>query len=464
MNEPFTTASLKETKKIEWVSILFIMGLLFVFIVFAISNRAESFIGVFVALSFFFTLLRTKRETLLYMLYLVTALFFLGYRTMSIGEYVKISPPEAIILYLYFIIIFLRIRPQYGLRKWFLLAGWLFIVFVLIGLLTAARCERNMSLAFSYANLLVFSLPIFYVIHCLVENVATIRKILFLFVVTAALTSSLGIIEYFGIEIPFLKGYLSFETLDIGADFARAKANFWGGPILAAYLVLIFPLMVSFFYIFKKSIYFRLLIIVSSLTCISFIIFSGYRGIWLAFVIMVAVYTFYRGKQGISLIILTGLLAYYFAFPLLKYRIQALDESHPAIAASVIERHKRFSDAVAIARESPFEGIGWGGSGLVHSDIVQFAADAGMFTSIFFILFYLKVLNQLRKSIKDTQDPELKEYKVAILSSLAGFFFSFFVESYLNLPELFIPFWFILGMAWLLAKFKSEDEIHRQKI
>ena len=132
----------------------------------------------------------------------------------------------------------------------------------------------------------------------------------------------------------------------------------------------------------------------------------------------------------------------------------------PDIASSAIIRLDRAKTAIGVIKDHPILGGGWGASGLVHSDILQMGADAGVITAELFVIFYLQILNGLRNSISKSQDPEMKEYRIAFLSSLFGFLFSFFIEAYFNLPEIYAPFWFMLGMGWLLAKFEDKKQEH----
>ncbi|MDD5195387.1 MAG: hypothetical protein PHQ96_06940, partial [Candidatus Omnitrophica bacterium] len=68
------------------------------------------------------------------------------------------------------------------------------------------------------------------------------------------------------------------------------------------------------------------------------------------------------------------------------------------------------------------------------------------------------VMNGLKNAISSTKDPEIREYRIGFLASIFGFLISFFLESYLNRPDIIIPFWFVFGMAWLLAKFRESEK------
>ncbi|MFH1876747.1 MAG: O-antigen ligase family protein [Candidatus Omnitrophota bacterium] len=448
---------MKKPIKIHWVSLLFNLSMLLLFFAFSISSKGEFLIIAFIGMAIFISFVKAQEKTFVSLLYLCVAMFMLGQRTIYIGQAIRISPALALCAYLFLLLLIFQKRPSGALVRWFLPSGYLYLLGVLFGLVTAFLNRLNMNFAIAYGILLVCAFPIFYVVHALVKDIGIVRKIFFVLIVTAFLNSLLGMAEYVGIRIPLLSGWYGGTIMQEGeAGPMRASATFWGGPMLAGYLALILPLIISFFNIFRKSSFLRFFMVFSFLSCIAFIFFSGYRGIWIAVLAGLMAYSFYRGKKEVTILLGLILMAYHFAAPFIEYRIRGLDPES-AVGTSAYIRRERMQGALVLIREHPFVGIGLAGSGLVHSDIIQFASDNGILTSLLFMIFYIKILNRLRKSIRSTRDPELAEYRVGVFASLFGFFFSFFIESYLNLPEVYVPFWFMLAIGFVLARLPEEE-------
>ncbi|MDD5194885.1 MAG: hypothetical protein PHQ96_04305, partial [Candidatus Omnitrophica bacterium] len=258
---------------IHWVTILFNLTLFIIFVAFSISTKAEIFIIALIIITILFAFIKSQERALINLIYFVVILFMLGQRTMYIGQYIRFSPSESLVLYLFCMLIITGKRPQRHLANWFTAPGVFFIFFVCFGLFTASQMpDRDINIALSYFNYLVFCLPAFYVLHCLVKETGIIRKIVLFFVFTALFASILGLAEYFRLGVTSLfPGYFNFESYVTGDEYPRAMAGFWGGPILAAYLVLTLPLAVSAFYVFRGKTALRWMVIVSFVTSTLFI-------------------------------------------------------------------------------------------------------------------------------------------------------------------------------------------------
>ncbi|MDD5195670.1 MAG: hypothetical protein PHQ96_08385, partial [Candidatus Omnitrophica bacterium] len=263
---------IKKIPPIHWIATLFNLCLFVAFVAFSISTQTYSFIIAFIAVTASFALLKLHARVLTNLIFFLVMLFMLGQRTLYIGQHIRISPAEAITLYLVFMLFISGKRTQYRFKDWFTVPGAFFIFFTIFGLFTAFYWEKDLDLAFSYVNYLIYSLPALYIIHCIVKEISVIRKIVLLLVFTGFLTSILGLAEYFRLGATSLfPGYFNFESYAVGEEYPRAMAGFWGGPILAAYLVLTLPLAVSAFYVFRGKTALRWMVIVSFVTSTLFI-------------------------------------------------------------------------------------------------------------------------------------------------------------------------------------------------
>ncbi len=448
---------MQKIRPINFYPALFTVASFLLFVIVSFSSRAEVFIYIFVGLSILISFVKAKLSVLVNLLYVLVLLFMLGQRSICIGEYIRISPAEAVGLYLFSLLFFiLRTRSLYPSGKWLPASGRWFLFFLFSSFLAALYYNRNLNAVLSYLKYPLFFIFAFYVIRRLVVDIYIVRKIILLLVLTGILTSLLGLVESVFVKTASLfGGYLMPDLPGDIFGFKRAMGGFWGGPMLSAYLVLITPFVIALINLFKNRLFIRASMFIAFMCCTIFIILAAYRGIWISYIFGLIMYGFYKGKKGILFVLLLCIAIYIFAAPIIVARIEQLDPQRAAIASSAIGRYERIKDSIDIIKAHPVLGIGLGGSGLVHSDILQFASDGGILMAVFFILFYLNVLNGLRGAIRNTADPELKEYKIAFLSSLFGFFFSFFTEGYTNLPAVYVPFWFIMGMGYLLANFEN---------
>ncbi len=118
--------------------------------------------------------------------------------------------------------------------------------------------------------------------------------------------------------------------------------------------------------------------------------------------------------------------------------------------SSMLVRYTRQEDALQLALQNPL-GVGWTGSGWVHGDFTQVAADLGLLAGAIFLLWYLATLYRAFKTYR--KYPEDRIFQ-AILTSfiLAGILLA--TEGMEVLPQFAMPVWFVWGLmeAYLQQK------------
>jgi O-antigen ligase len=113
-------------------------------------------------------------------------------------------------------------------------------------------------------------------------------------------------------------------------------------------------------------------------------------------------------------------------------------------------RYIRQQDAFQLALQNPM-GVGWSGSGWVHGDFTQVAADLGLIAGVIFLMWYLTTLYRAWKTYR--KYPQDRVFQ-AILTSfiLAGVVLA--TEGVQVLPQFAMPVWFVWGLmeAYLQQK------------
>jgi hypothetical protein len=229
------------------------------------------------------------------------------------------------------------------------------------------------------------------------------------YVITMAIVSFLGLIEYFvpGISTQvggFYKGDLD-DVVALDSDaFRRAKFSFWGAPTVGHIILLGIPIWLSI----RDSNNFRALGFVRyaifPLLLIGVFI-AGARADWLILVVFFMLYYFVFNNiflyaktfvKSIIEIFMLVVLAYNFvsqsAIDRFYTGIFALKGNIDEIVDSSSKIRKfRIEEAIETIKITPL-GKGWGNNGWVHADILQLTAAVGWFGGVIFILFYFDLL------------------------------------------------------------------------
>ena len=116
----------------------------------------------------------------------------------------------------------------------------------------------------------------------------------------------------------------------------------------------------------------------------------------------------------------------------------------------MVERYSRQQDAFQLALQNPL-GVGWTGSGWVHGDFTQVAADLGLLAGAIFVLWYLTTLYRALKTYRKC--PKDRVFQ-AILTSFILVGIVLATEGVEVLPQFAMPVWFVWGLmeAYLQQK------------
>ncbi len=447
----------RETIKTFW----YFMGVqfFFAFLMVSFSLGGQTVFGILIAIPPLAAWVTFSRKGMLFILYFLCITFAVGQRTFYIGPYVRVVPSE---MFMYLLAVScLALRGQSALYKrssipWALL---LLCVFSSIGIILATTKEyanmmasfnqsADLNLAFFYAGMMWMGLPAFWICGNLVRRFEELQNISTIFALICLFLSFLGLAEYFQWGfIGYFKGFTDANARDMmtGEGFHRLGATFWGGPMLAGFLTLCFPLNLAHFFSSRTTIQ-RIMVLSSLILSFLVIYYSGHRGLWISCLIGIACFFYLKGVKGIFILVLLAALGLQFAPNIAKERIQTL--AGTAEDSSAHKRKGRAEDAWGLIKKSPVLGNGWGASGLVHSDLLQIWADAGIFTFGSFFILFVQIILRLFSAAKRMKNKIFREYSYGFIASLIGVFIVLMGQAWFNLPEQYAPFWLIMGLAY----------------
>ncbi len=269
----------------------------------------------------------------------------------------------------------------------------------------------------------------------------------------------LGVMEYFA---PGASS--SFSRLGGGAgnaglvgeaatDFGRVGFSFYGnftaGFVIFTFLgFTVYELMVLWG---AHSGTTRILLSIALLIQLAGIYLSGFRGLWYAVVVFVLLYAVFQPRAWV--LVGAGL----FALPLLPInfinRFQSIFS--PQFAdSSQYDRIYRATVAANLFWQSPLTGVGWGGSGYVHSDLIQIAANLGVFGILFFILWTGEILWRLYRLMP--LNGWFSAYARLMFPMVCGLLVIFAGEGTIAFVQLAMPIWFLFAMCHRLVNLSDD--------
>ena len=192
------------------------------------------------------------------------------------------------------------------------------------------------------------------------------------------------------------------------------------------------------------------------------IVLAGQRGAWIGYTVGVGAYAFVR-RQG-RLLVLLGIVLGWLLLPQ-SVRAALLALWDPSLKSryydsSALGRYLRMQGALQIVRTHPWFGQGWAGSGWVHSDILQLAANVGIPATVLLFTLWLYPIGRLfahsrwepLKVWKRTpfDDGRLAALAAAVIASLV----LLSTEALIVISALSLPVWIVVGLGW--ARYTKE--------
>ncbi|OGW88269.1 MAG: hypothetical protein A3A73_00470 [Omnitrophica bacterium RIFCSPLOWO2_01_FULL_50_24] len=444
--------------------------LLFITVHFCFSLDLKFAGGIIMALPALVVTFLSPRKASVYLLSYIALCFAVSNRTIYIGEVYRIYPQEVLLVALFaFLLMSRQGAGEKPLVSW---SGKCVVILTLIGIITAAKHEQPMDLALFYAKGVLLFVPVFYSVRRVVTNERTLQIVCLALVAAALVGSFMSIADYHGLDIAkVIFGETEKEVLSelrmeqefiFEHPFYRAGGTHAFPPFMASSVYLIFFLS-AYLYHVSNNRRFHVFLRIAQLVFLIFIFYSGYRSIWIALMLSLALYAFHRGAKTILGLALAGLLVTSILPQSAIDRFgQLYGESQDT---SVKKRIFRTETAVQSIQRSPLLGRGWGASGLIHNDFLQFGADAGIGTLITFLFFYGGVLYRLYwrywYAMRRGRGRE-SHCMLIFFAALTGYAFIWISGSHFNVQETFITFWLVLALGAKVAFLSFEEKVGNQ--
>ena len=105
---------------------------------------------------------------------------------------------------------------------------------------------------------------------------------------------------------------------------------------------------------------------------------------------------------------------------------------------------------------APLNGVGWTGSGYVHSDLVQIGANLGIPALLVFAAWYGGLFWQLFRLLK--QSDWVGDYARVMFAMLAGLLVNFASEGNIVWIQLMVPIWFLFALVYKLGALAAAED------
>ncbi len=386
--------------------------------------------------------------------------FGFGWRTLYLTSSLNIHPIEVLGYTLVFLVVLNGILHQtpldLRLPKLVLLLVGLAFVGMLTGMARGAPFEYVLQEFKSFFILI----PIYYLVHWFIHDRRDFERVANLLIVVGTYIAFLGLLDFF---LPGLSRSIANDP-DVspvflaesyaGNTFARVGFVFFGNFTAGFVIFSFFGLTVHHFFraLGKEN---RQAALFGALIMIQLfgMYLSGFRGLWYAVVGFVLAYGLVRARALILLAL--GLLVIPFLPENFIRRFLSLFVASEA-DSSQLGRIERAQSALDAFYQSPIFGIGLSGSGYVHSDLIQIAANLGVFALLTLVAWWSDLLLKawrLQRRLDWNGD-----YAAALFATLVGNLIVLAGEGTLAFLQLIAPIWLMCVLAYKLNSLARETE------
>jgi hypothetical protein len=374
----------------------------------------------------------------------------LGYRGAEIGAN-TIFLPQVIIFALTGAIMLRRVVHRQSFRLFHASAEpWLWLI-LLLGTVMAIANSFSFNRWFDYWLSFGMFGAVFFCVYELELHAADLIALLSVLIVVMAGVAVSGLVEnYLGIGyggavvelVADARGEIIAEDTGL---FFRVGYVTWGSFLASSIMVMCAGL--AFFLVEAwRAQRQQLLMILAACLCVTGVIISGYRGLWLASGVIFLAALFFRQRQlQWGLAVLAGLILtspdVYYGRVLTLLGPQNFD-------SSAIKRLERADVAWNLALKNPLVGLGWEGAGSVHNDWIELAANVGFPAAALFFGLVVWLIYRLfqaqRQVVPDVAYQFLaRGLCVALVASLVAMASQTFFSRQLVMA----PFWTIFVAA-----------------
>lgn len=393
-------------------------------------------------------------------LYLVSiASFAVGYRSLYIGPTSFVVPAELIAWVLAVVILAqnaLARKPSlFPVPKSILfLVVWCFAAFF-----WTPNILQRWDAALAMVKLWILALPVFYVTLNLITRLAQVQTILKLLMPVALVMSVLGIVEFVVPGVARLFPWffdLQIAVLDTQQGFVRSYMSFWGNPI--GVIIVGWGVMAALDELLHgQFLKWKILALVTMGLGLVMVYFAGQRATWLSLAIGLPLLMFLSGKRAsLLLFFLPALTLLPDNFWLRFYSALPFSQSFRS-DTSILSRIDRYELAISEFQRNPLFGVGLGGD-LAHNEFLAFAAHAGLFAALAFVVFLVQLLVRLWRTYAHAASPQVKRFSRLFLALFVTFLVDLNFHPALGVAPVAAPYWFMLALAWQVTNLGAGSE------
>jgi hypothetical protein len=373
----------------------------------------------------------------------------LGYRTLPATENFRIHP-SVVTLLVVFLWLLLTTSSKVQTKWWIPAWVWASVPFWYWGWMVGRQSDFDWDAMLSQLQSFVIFIPLFVVAATVLQDKRDWKTVVLVFYVTAVFVAVLGLLEYY---YPGIRGvfpqFVSNTDPNIGNDgFARAPFSFWGHPAAVFLCAMAIPLMIPIMTMWRPRQIGQIVMWVSFALLPMAVYQSGYRALWLYMGIQFIIWLLLNRHYGLGIIGAAAAVSGYAALPeSTRLRVESfiLALQGTPVETSGADHLGRLTDAWHAIWDYPL-GLGWTGSGWVHNDFLQVAADLGVLAGLIFAGAFLWTAFGLFQATLDRRRPDRPLYVGLLLSFLtAGGIMS--TQVICVLPQLALPVWLI----WVLG-------------
>jgi hypothetical protein len=382
--------------------------------------------------------------------------FAFGWRTIHVTQNLNVHPSEVFAWLLFFSLlgrsIIRRIKMDLSLPPLLLL----FMLLALLGISTAlARNAPPDKVIQEFKIFLVF-IPCYYIVKWLIVSRANLDHVVRLSILVAVYISCLGLMDVLTPDLSRTLAGQDIDTVAVDAvvGFQRAGFVFYGNYTAGFVIFTFFGLSAVYFLNSLeaggvKRIVGGLILLLE----LAGMYLSGFRGLFYAIGVFVIVYAVVERRAWVLLGALIAGLPFlpgeFFQRASSLVDLQYSDSSQ-------FKRIDRATQAFDLMSRSPLSGVGWSGSGYVHSDFIQIGANLGAPALILFVLWILSMIWRLFGLGRE--QGWVGEYARALFATFCGLILVFSGEGLTMFVQLMLPVWFIFSLVYKLRDFASQEK------
>ncbi|HUS15698.1 MAG TPA: hypothetical protein VM536_11860 [Chloroflexia bacterium] len=377
-------------------------------------------------------------------------MFMLGYRVIHVTTYFGLHPLVLSLLGLLGILLIRISTFEQRTLSWvtppaalallpFWILGWL------VGLVRGTPADQMLSESLNFVMLV----PLLIVMDYVLVRPRDWKLVVALFYLTGTLIAVIGLLEYVlpGVTQFVPAAEIASAERQTGDDFARAAFLTWGSAVATFVCALAAPLIIPLWG-WARTLPLRLGLAVAWLAMLGGIYIGGFRSLWvevaLCALFLLVLRKGWQGAAGAAV----GLGVVWLLLPesgraRLLTLVAALQGQFED--TSSLDRWQRASGAWNAIVDNPF-GLGWTGTGWVHSDFLQVGTDLGILAALLFLGWYLATFwSLLRRHLQEPGD-------LLLLGLLGSFLLAggqLMSQGVTWLPQNALPLWFVWALVIL---------------